>query len=385
MILKLGDVAEICSGITLGRKVREGGLRGIPYLRVANVKDGRLDLRDVSRIEATETEIAKLLLRPGDLLLTEGGDPDKLGRGTFWQGELAECIHQNHIFRVRFDLSAFDPGFLAYQFGSDYGKAYFLKHAKQTTGIATINQQVLRNFPLIAPPLPEQQRIAAHLKAQLAEVEAAQNAAMAQLEATSQLEETLIRESLEANATAIFPLAEVTREVKQGVGAGWASYPVLGATREGAALAREPVGKSPQRYKPVLPGTVFYNPMRINIGSIALVDEGDAPGITSPDYVALTGTEGKLHYRWFYHWLRSGYGESFIKSLARGAVRERMLYNRLAEGDISLPSWAVQVATANQLAELRPLKSRISEQLQTIHGLPQRLLAETYAGLQNDQ
>ena len=53
-------------------------------MRVANVKDGHLDLSSVYEIEATEAEIDRLRLRPGDLILTEGGDPDKLGRGCVW-------------------------------------------------------------------------------------------------------------------------------------------------------------------------------------------------------------------------------------------------------------------------------------------------------------
>src|ERR1035437_1445565 len=130
-------------------------------------------------------------------------------------------------------------------------------------------------------------------------------------------------------------LGEALVEVSSGVGAAWSNYRVLGATRAGLALAKEPVGKSPERYKLVSPGTVFYNPMRIMIGSIAMVDDGDATGITSPDYVVLKGREGRVHSRWFYYWLRSPYGKRCIESLARGAVRERMLFNRLADGEIN--------------------------------------------------
>src|SRR5207237_197336 len=103
--------------------------------------------------------------------------------------------------------------------------------------------------------------------------------------------------------------------------------PVLGATRSGLAPAKEGVGKQPQRYKPVRSGTIFYNPMRILLGSIALVDDRDTPGITSPDYVVMRGHEGVLHPVWFYHWFRSRAGAEFIKSLTRGAVRERLLFN----------------------------------------------------------
>lgn len=73
-------------------------------------------------------------------------------------------------------------------------------------------------------------------------------------------------------------LGDVLTEIKSGIGADWAKYPVLGATRAGLAPAKEPPGKNPERYKPVFPGTIFYNPMRILIGSVAFVDEGDDLG-----------------------------------------------------------------------------------------------------------
>ncbi|MBI4589790.1 MAG: restriction endonuclease subunit S [Candidatus Rokubacteria bacterium] len=190
---KLGELGDIVSGITLGRKISEERTRRIPYLRVANVKDGYLDLSDVYQIEATETEIGKLRLKFGDLLLTEGGDPDKLGRGTFWEEQIPECIHQNHIFRVRFDENAISSQFVAAQIGSPYGKAYFLAHAKQTTGIATINQRVLSEFPLMLPPLTVQERIVARLSEQMAGAEKTRKALEEQLSAINALPAALLR------------------------------------------------------------------------------------------------------------------------------------------------------------------------------------------------
>lgn len=177
----LRDVAKIASGITLGRRTKETNLTSVPYLRVANVQDSQLDLSEIKVIEATPTEIGKWRLREGDLLLTEGGDLDKLGRGTFWRNELPLCIHQNHIFRVRFSLDRYDPSFVALQINSGYGKEYFLAHAKKTTGIATINQQVLGSFPLVSPPLQEQRRIAAQLSFQLAIIDKAEAASSGEL------------------------------------------------------------------------------------------------------------------------------------------------------------------------------------------------------------
>jgi len=153
---------------------------------------------------------------------------------------------------------------------------------------------------------------------------------------------------------------------------------VLGATREGLAPAKEPPGKKPERYKPAFPGTVFYNPMRILIGSIAFVDDDDEPGITSPDYVVLKGRDGLVDSRWFYYWLRSTLGKQCINSLARGAVRERMLFNRLAEGKIELPNYDIQRKASKALTELKPLRMAIEKKLSEINLLPGEILSQAF-------
>ena len=156
----LGQVSTVLAGITKGRKLSPGTeVLLVPYLRVANVQDAYLDLSEITYIEATEAEVERYALKRGDLLLTEGGDPDKLGRGTFWEKQIPSCIYQNHIFRVRIDAKRFLPAFLSHQISSAYGKAYFLANARQTTGIATINRTILSNFPVMIPPMPAQRRL----------------------------------------------------------------------------------------------------------------------------------------------------------------------------------------------------------------------------------
>ena len=160
----LGDVAAITSGVTKGRRLNTSAVRRVPYLAVANVQAGQLRLKAVKEIEATEEEIARYRLVPGDLVLTEGGDPDKLGRGTVWMGEIEECIHQNHIFRVRIHDPGFTPMFVSALLASERGRRYFLGAAKQTTGIASINKTQLSAFPLLRPPWKLQQQFVDQLR-----------------------------------------------------------------------------------------------------------------------------------------------------------------------------------------------------------------------------
>lgn len=143
-----------------------------------------------------------------------------------------------------------------------------------------------------------QERIVRSLQIQFVEVENAKSAIEIQLKEVDNLGNALIYESLNKNKTYNYNLTDVLDEVKNGIGENWKDYPVYGATRQGLALAKEPPGKKPQTYKPVTPGTVFYNPMRILIGSIAFAEEDVEDGITSPDYVVLKGKEGKVNSRW---------------------------------------------------------------------------------------
>jgi restriction endonuclease S subunit len=171
-VASLDEICAISSGITKGRKPPNEPLIEVSYMAVANVQDGRLNLDLVKIIQASASEIERYRLLPGDLLLTEGGDPDKLGRGTTWKDEIIPCIHQNHIFRVRANSPLVDMSFLSRLVASPVGKAYFLSKAKQTTGIASINLTQLRSFPVPLPPLNQQRRIAAKLDTTLAAVEA---------------------------------------------------------------------------------------------------------------------------------------------------------------------------------------------------------------------
>jgi type I restriction enzyme S subunit len=158
----LGEIADIRAGVTLGR-VLQGSTISIPYLRVANVQDGKLDLSVIKEIDILPEELKKWKLEDGDILLTEGGDWDKLGRGTVWKGEIPICIHQNHIFRLRIMQKDFDVNFLAAYISSPYGKTYFQSAAKKTTNLASINQKQLKALKIIKPPLEIQKEIVVQL------------------------------------------------------------------------------------------------------------------------------------------------------------------------------------------------------------------------------
>lgn len=160
----LEEMANVVSGITKGRKLKAQCTTEVPYMAVSNVKDGYIDWTTVKTIEATEQEINQYRLLPEDVLMTEGGDPDKLGRGAIIKEPLENCIHQNHIFRVRLNATVILPEFFAEYLRHQKSKRYFLGCAKQTTGIASINMRQLKALPVLLPPLELQNQFADFVK-----------------------------------------------------------------------------------------------------------------------------------------------------------------------------------------------------------------------------
>ncbi len=273
--------------------------------------------------------------------------------------------------------SELDPDYL---FAFVQSKAFIEKISELVQGAlypAVTERQVLaQTIPWV--PKDQQKQIAKKLHAELDIVASARAATMIQFNELTKLSASIVYRSLNEKKTTPRFLGDALCEVKNGIGSDWKKYPVMGATRAGLAPAKERPGKYPERYKPVFPGTVFYNPMRILIGSIAFVDDDDQPGITSPDYVVLTGKDSVVDSRWFYHWLKSPLGEQCINSLARGAVRERMLFNRLAEGEVELPDFAAQAKASKALAEIKPMRAAIEKQFQELELMPKKLLANFF-------
>lgn len=160
-LTKFDDVFTIVSGVTKGQHVASSEAVEIPYLRVANVQRGYLDLSLVKTLIVKAADRDRYALVSGDVLMTEGGDWDKLGRAAIWSGEIEDCIHQNHVFRVRSPSKDLHAAWTVLYVNSVPGRRYFEDAAKQTTNLASINMTQLRGCPLPLPPLAEQRRIVA--------------------------------------------------------------------------------------------------------------------------------------------------------------------------------------------------------------------------------
>ncbi|MAL37555.1 MAG: restriction endonuclease [Pseudomonas sp.] len=189
----LDMLGEIASGVAKGTKrTADVEVREVPYLRVANVQRGFLNLSEIKTISATERDIAELTLQAGDILFNEGGDRDKLGRGWVWRDEVANCIHQNHVFRMRPYLREVLPELISHH-GNTFGKMWFQNAGKQTTNLASIKMTMLRMFPVPLGPVDEQRELLTLLELQIEQIDRQEQAVELGLKQSTAQRQNILR------------------------------------------------------------------------------------------------------------------------------------------------------------------------------------------------
>lgn len=380
--VKLDEVAWIQTGLSKNAS-RVGNTKSMPYLRVANVQDGHFVLDEIKTIDVPIEAIERFLVKDGDLVLTEGGDSDKLGRGAIWRGQIKSCVHQNHLFVVRTRPEALDSRFLALLTQSTRGRAYFQSCSKQSTNLASINSSQLRQFPTALPPLLEQRKIA--------DILSTWDEALTQLDALIEAQERRRKALMQQLLTGKkrFPgfkgkwkkvaLGDVAENVADQNKGRMGTASLYGVTKaEGVVPMRDHVkGVSFDRCKRVETDWFAYNPMRINIGSIARW-QGTETVMVSGDYVVFRCHPGKLLPAYLDHLRKSWMWQSFVTRGGNGSVRIRIYFSNLAEFTFPCPSIEEQLQIAGildtadqQLTILRTQRTALDQQKR---GLMQRLL-----------
>ena len=197
---RLSRITEIASGVAKGGK-GSGEQISLPYLRVANVQRGYLDLEEIKNITVSKDKAEKLYLKFGDVLFNEGGDLDKLGRGWIWEEQIENCIHQNHVFRARVCSSLFEPKFISY-YGNSEGKEYFYRNGTQSVNLASINKTVLSLLPVPVPPAKEQTEIVRRVEELFAFADTIELKAAAALERVNNLTQSILAKAFRGELTA---------------------------------------------------------------------------------------------------------------------------------------------------------------------------------------
>ncbi|CAH0164656.1 Type-1 restriction enzyme EcoKI specificity protein [Roseomonas sp. CECT 9278] len=306
-VKRLRFLAQVQTGIAKGKDVQGIETIRVPYLRVANVQDGFIDIDDVSEIEIAATDLGRYLLRAGDVLMNEGGDFDKLGRGQVWNGAIDPCIHQNHVFAVR--PHGIEPEWLALVTSADCGRFFFMTRAKQSTNLASISSTNLLELPVPCPPPAERRAIMRFLDREAGKIDALVAEQERLIALLKQKRQAVISQAVTKGLDASVPMKdsgvawlgqvpahwEVLRLgalFREAIEEGEHDLPVLSVSIHDGVSDRElsdsemdrKVTRSEDRtkYKKVAVGDLVYNMMRAWQGGFGTVA---VAGMVSPAYV----------------------------------------------------------------------------------------------------
>ena len=172
----------------------------------------------------------------GDVLFTEGGDRDKLGRGWIWRNEVPDCIHQNHVFRSRLYLNEIVPEFVSW-WGNSFGQDFFNRYGKQTTNLASINLTLLSTFPVPLPPVAEQHRILAEVERRLSVAQKVEVSVEANLTRAERLRQSILKQAFSGKLVPQDPNDEPASALLERIR----------AEREAAASAAKPKRRATRR------------------------------------------------------------------------------------------------------------------------------------------
>jgi len=397
----LDHLAEVQTGIAKGKPIN-GAAVTVPYLRVANVQDGHVDLSVIKEISLKPSEVDRYSLRKGDVLFTEGGDFDKLGRGTVWNGEIEPCLHQNHVFAVRPNPDRLLPEFLAFQAASQYGRRYFQLSSKQSTNLASINSTQLKQFPVLLPPIPEQRKIAEILQtwdealvnlesllaAKLRRYRALTHAlvfGVRQLDRFRTTDEVAAHRWFTLPATwGIKPIGKLAREISERNGDG-VQHEVLscskydGFVRSLEYFKKQVFSADLSGYKKIWRGDFGFPSNHVEEGSIGLQNLTDV-GVVSPIYTVFRFAPEKVDADYAFAVLKTGlYRHIFEVSTSASVDRRGSLrWSEFSKLPFPLPSLAEQRAIAEVLrtaqTDLDALNTEIEALTRQKRGLMQKLL-----------
>ena len=386
--VRLETVAEIQTGISKSASRKLIDPIEVPYLRVANVQDGHLDLSVIKHISIERKNLERYTLKTGDVLLTEGGDFDKLGRGTVWNNEIESCVHQNHVFSVRTDASVLQPEFLSILTASSYGKRYFISCSKQSTNLASINSTQLKQFPVLLPSLDVQKSIVSASKLWDNAIEKTEALIAAKEKQFEWLCTNLLsgrKESFGFTGKSIPTAFGSIFSLFKKVNTSCADYEVLSVTKDGIVsqseyFNKEVASKDKSKYLIVDKDTLVMSGLNFWMGAIDFQTIRDT-GIVSPAYKTFKVNEGPYNRDYLRFFIRSHYmTKILLDSSIQGAsiVRRNLDMEWLSNSLIDLPNLEEQIDIANILSlaekEIDGLKLLAEKYRSQKRGLMQKLL-----------
>lgn len=377
----LGDVATIQTGVAKNEGY-SGETIEIPYLRVANVQDGFLDLSEIKKIKIPVEKKNRFLLQKGDVIMTEGGDSDKLGRGTIWDGQISPCAHQNHLFVVRTDCTKLNPYFLSYLSASSYGRLYFRLSSKQSTNLASINSTQLSLFPILLPSLEEQKRIVDTISIWDSAIEKTEKLISEKEKMFNAISQRFFRKSGVKHKISEYLSIRNEKCIPNDTIPLYSLTIEDGVTPKTDRYDRESLVKDSgeKEYKVVYPGDLVFNPANLRWGAIARSNETNKVAV-SPIYEVLSVNTSKINSDYLTFLLTSKDKIQYYATKTEGTLVERMAVkvDVFLNFEIEIEeNYEKQKASAEVLTVLKKEISLLKKQLEQYklqkQGLMQKLL-----------
>ncbi|CAJ3219537.1 restriction endonuclease subunit S [Burkholderia pseudomallei] len=347
----------------------------LPIVGMKDIQDGRVHIDDDVRVALSDDEAAPYLLKDGDILLNRTNSPDLVGKAGIYRGE-GKAVFASYLVRLEIDRDRVDPDFIVQILASEGGQRHIKQLATRGVSQSNLNPTTFKlHFQIPLPSLKEQIGIREVFMAWDTATETTERLIAAKERLLAAMRERLIG----SNRAQPIKLRMLTNESTSRNGMSLGRNAIMGVAKEYGMrpMREETIGASIDRYKVVPPRAFAYNPMRLNIGSIAM-SRFEQEVLVSPDYVVFECDPSQLlpgylnHARFTRHWT------SYFGAAGNGSVRVRIYYNDLAAFALATPSLDEQrriVALLDTaVCEIETLSRYVISLRRQKRGLMQKLL-----------
>lgn len=193
---KISEIGSVSGGITKNAN-RENLELKLPFLRVGNVYFDRLDLEEIHTIGLKQSEVQRVKLEKHDLLFVEGnGSLDQIGRVALWNGQIENCVHQNHLIKVRLSDKVL-PKYVLHFFCSSSGRNNIKEKANSTSGLHTLNLGKINKLELPICSIEEQIQIVREIESRLSVCDKLEETITNSLKQAETLRQSILKKAFE--------------------------------------------------------------------------------------------------------------------------------------------------------------------------------------------